>query len=459
MIEHAELPVAVIGAGPVGLAATARLIERGITPVVFEKGTSVGAAVLEWGHVRVFSPWRYNIDDAARVLLRKVGWSEPDPNHLPNGKEIVEEYLAPLSEVPQIAEGLNLRATVKAITRKGLSKIGSKGRDAAPFIVRYKQNGIEQNVLVRAVIDASGTWGQPNPLGVDGLPIRGEETCANVSYGIPDVIGARRGEFIGKRTLIVGSGHSAINVAMALMELQDADRATEIFWALRHDGVDRLLGGGLNDQLPERGALGLAAKQAIVTGRLNMLTSFSADAIMTNGRPIILAQVGEDRIELPVDQIVVATGFRPDFSFLRELRVEVDPTVEAPPALAPLIDPNLHSCGTVPPHGVEELSHPEKHFYIVGMKSYGRAPTFLMKTGYEQVRSVVAEIAGDHAAARRVELVLPETGVCSVTATSSSVGCCGGPAPVEVDACCVADAVAKQEGKPGCGCGTKAASD
>jgi hypothetical protein len=457
MSQNVELPVAVIGAGPVGLAAAARLIERGITPVIFEKGATVGASILEWGHVRVFSPWKYNVDDAARVLLQEAGWSAPDPDYHPNGKEIVEGYLAPLSKVPRIAQGLKLGATVTAITRKGLSKVGSKGRDAAPFVVRYEQNGIQQDVLVRAVIDASGTWGQPNPLGVNGLPIAGEGPSANVSYGIPDVVGARRREFIGKRTLVVGSGHSAINVAIALMELQDADPATEIFWALRHDGVDRLLGGGLNDQLPERGALGLAAKQAMEDGRLNMLTSFSADTIMTDGGPTVLARTGNERIRLAVDQIVVTTGFRPDFSFLRELRIEVDPIVEAPPALAPLIDPNLHSCGTVPPHGVEELAHPEKDFYIVGMKSYGRAPTFLMKTGYEQVRSVVAEIAGDHEAARRVELVLPETGACSVTiAPNVSAGCCGGPAPAEVDACCVADAAAKNEGKSGCGCGAKA---
>lgn len=457
MAQNVELPVAVIGAGPVGLAAAARLIERGIVPLIFEKGTSTGSAVLEWGHVRVFSPWKYNVDDAARALLDATGWSEPDPDCHPNGKEIVEAYLAPLSKVRQIAEGLKFGATVRAITRKGLSKIGSKGRDAAPFVVRYEQDGVEKDALVRAVIDASGTWGQPNPLGVHGLPIPGESVSRYLSYGIPDVVGARRADFIGKRTLVVGGGHSAINVAIALMELQDADPKTEIYWALRHDGVDRLLGGGLNDQLPERGALGLAAKKAMEDGRLNMLTSFSADTIMTDGGPIVLAEAKGERIELRVDQIVVTTGFRPDFSFLRELRVEVDPIVEAPPALAPLIDPNLHSCGTVPPHGVEELSHPEKDFYIVGMKSYGRAPTFLMKTGYEQVRSVVAEIAGDHVAARRVELVLPETGVCSVTITSkTSAGCCGGPSTTRDDACCVADALAKDAGKSGCGCGSKA---
>jgi len=461
MTSNEALPVAVIGAGPVGLAAAARLVERGIQPLVFEQGASVGAALLEWGHVRVFSPWKYNIDDAARAMLEATDWMSPDPDYLPNGWEIVEQYLIPLSKIAAIAKGLKLGVTVTAVTRKGLNKVASVGREAAPFVVRYLDGQVEHDVVVRAVIDASGTWSQPNPMGVDGLPVPGERGSAKVSYGIPDVTDARRSEFIGKRTLVVGSGHSAINTAIALMDLQDTDPKTKIFWALRHHGVERLLGGGLNDQLPERGALGLAAKKAMDQGRLNMLTGFSAKAVVPDGdRVTVLATAGGKDVELTVDNVVVAAGFRPDFNFLRELRVEVDPTVEAPPALAPLIDPNLHSCGTVPPHGVEELSHPEKDFYIVGMKSYGRAPTFLMKTGYEQVRSVVAEIAGDYEAARRVELVLPETGVCSVNIkTTTSVGCCGGPAPVEVDACCVADAVAKDEGKSGCGCGSKAAPE
>jgi thioredoxin reductase len=455
MTSNESLPVAVIGAGPVGLAAAARLVERGIEPLILERGASVGAALLEWGHVRVFSPWKYNIDDAARNLLDATGWAVPVPDHLPTGQEIVEDYLVPLSGVPAIARGLRLGARVTAVARSGFDKVSSTERDERPFVVRYVNRDGEYDVVVRAVIDASGTWGQPNPMGANGLPVRGERSSDRVSYGIPEVAGTRRADFSGKRTLVVGSGHSAINVALALMELQESNPRTEIFWALRHHGVERLLGGGLNDQLPERGALGLAAKRAIVDGHLNMLTSFSAQGLtIEDGRVSIEAQAGGKPLRLDVDQVVVVTGFRPDFSFLRELRIELDPAVEAPPALAPLIDPNLHSCGTVPPHGVEELGHPEKDFYIVGSKSYGRAPTFLMKTGYEQVRSVVAEIAGDHAAARKVELVLPETGVCSADiGAASSAECCGGPAPAAVDACCAADAVAKSAGKSGCGCG------
>lgn len=454
MSSKEELPVAIVGAGPVGLAAASRLVEAGLTPLIFERGHSVGASLLEWGHVRVFSPWRYNIDDAARRLLDAAGWTAPQPDYLPTGGEIVDHYMLPLSRLPAIAAGLRIGARVTAVTRQGMDKVSSNGREDEPFVIRYEDNDGEHEVVAQAVIDASGTWSQPNPMGINGLPVPGERGTKHISYGIPDVAGMRRADFVGKRTLVIGSGHSAINVALALLQLQETDPTTEIFWALRHHGVERLLGGGLNDQLPERGALGLAAKTAMDAGRLNMLTPFKARSVTSTGSRLIVDAVASGKdVRLEFDQVVVATGFRPDLSFLRELRIEIDPAVEAPPALTPLIDPNFHSCGTVPPHGVEELTHPEKDFYIVGSKSYGRAPTFLMKTGYEQVRSIVAELAGDHEAARRIELVLPKTGVCSAPSiAASSSSCCGGPAPAAIDACCVADAVAKSEGKSGCGC-------
>ncbi|RUX45341.1 flavoprotein, partial [Mesorhizobium sp. M7A.F.Ca.US.014.04.1.1] len=342
--------------------------------------------------------------------------------------------LAPLGRLPAIAANLKLGAEVTAITRQGHDKVANDGRKDAPFVIRYRDGGGEHRFLARAVIDASGTWWRPNPIGIDGLPVAGEgKASARIAYGIPDVVGKAREDYAGKRILVIGGGHSAINVALALMELQDGVPGTEIFWALRHASIERLLGGGLNDQLPERGALGLAARQAMADGRLNMLTGFAVDRIETQGEKLAVdAHLAGKPFSMAVDRIVVTTGFRPDLSFLGEIRIALDPVVEAPPALAPLIDPNFHSCGTVPAHGIAELAHPEPGFTIVGSKSYGRAPTFLMATGYEQVRSVVADIAGDHAAAREVRLVLPETGVCSavgVATVSESAGCCGGPAP------------------------------
>ena len=157
-----------------------------------------------------------------------------------------------------------------------------------------------------------------------------------------------------------------------------------------------------------------------------------------------------------IDEIIACTGQRPDLDMTRELRLELDPWLEGVKALGPLIDPNLHSCGSVPPHGHRELSHPEPGFYTIGVKSYGRAPTFLLLTGYEQARSVVAAIAGDLEAADDVHLVLPETGICETDFVEDGAGCCGGPAPAEANACCVADNVAKLAGKQGCGCGPTA---
>jgi hypothetical protein len=155
-----------------------------------------------------------------------------------------------------------------------------------------------------------------------------------------------------------------------------------------------------------------------------------------------------------IDELVVATGFRPDLSFLSEIRLRLDPAIEAPIALAPLIDPNEHSCGTVRPHGARELAQDDAGFYLAGIKSYGRAPTFLMITGYEQVRSIAADIAGDREAAERVELELPETGVCSRggVEANAAAGCCGGPPKEDVSACCAADETAKRTSAGGCGC-------
>ncbi|MDX2273953.1 MAG: NAD(P)-binding domain-containing protein [Hyphomonadaceae bacterium] len=430
MPEAPALPIAIIGAGPVGLAAAARAVERKLDFVLLEAGPSVGSALRDWGHVRVFSPWAYNIDEAAHALLKTINWMAPKPTALPTGREIVESYLEPLAAHPAIAPNITFNARVTRIARAFNDKMNDADRAASPFVLRWRDAaGEEHETQARAVIDASGAWSQTNPIGVNGLPVLGEAEARDfIDYGIPDVLGGARERFAGKRVLVVGAGHSAINVALDLLALQRHAPGTKVTWALRRNRIEKLLGGGLNDQLPQRGALGVAAMEAIKDKRLDMLAPFAVSRIIQhNGALKIVAKLGDDETTFDVDRIVVATGLRPDLDMLRELRVAIDPSVEAPPALAPLIDPNLHSCGSVPPHGVVELTHPEPNFYIVGSKVYGRAPTFLMATGYEQVRSVIAELAGDHEAARRVELVLPETGVCS---TSSVIGakaqaCCG----------------------------------
>lgn len=460
-----RLPVAVIGAGPVGLAAAAHLVRRGLVPVVFEKAGAVASAMRAVAHVRLFSPWRYNVDSAARALLEETGWRAPDPEGLPTAGELVAEYLDPLAAHPALAPHIRLGTHATAIGRRGFDRMRSAGRTQAPFAIRWcNGDGSTGSLEAQAVIDASGTWGNPSPMGADGMRVEGEAHLGDcLAYGLPDVAGSARAHYAGRRVLVVGSGHSATQVVLDLVRLAAQEPATRVFWGLRTDRLERLAGGGAADQLPARGALGLSAAHVIKTGAAQVLAPLAITRVARQGQSVhVSATVAGAPVAFEVHRIVVATGLRPSFEMLRELRVAIDPITEAPPALAPLIDPNLHSCGSVPPHGAAELAHPETGFTIVGAKSYGRAPTFLMATGYEQVRSVVAEIAGDHEAARRVELVLPETGVCSAPPALERVasGCCGGaaqePAPVPSSACCTDDAGAKAEGKAGCGCGASA---
>lgn len=409
-----KLPVVVIGGGPVGLAAAAHLLAQGEEPLVFEAGAQVGANIREWGHVRLFSPWHYVVDRASAALLEEIGWEQPDGDGFPTGRDLVERYLEPLAATPQLASRIRLGTRVVAVARLGRDKMKTDGREASPFVVQVRRaDGSEEEVLARAVIDASGTWQQPNPMGASGVPAMGERAAAGrIFYGIPDVKGPHRVRYAGRRTAVVGSGHSAFNALLELAALAREVPGTTVTWVVRRPSLDRVFGGGSKDALTARGELGDRLRQLVESGEIQVATGFRLRAVRAEGESIVL--VGEKTSLSPVDEVVAVTGFRPDLSLLSELRLALDPVTESPVALAPLIDPNVHSCGTVRPHGAEELKQPEEGLFIVGMKSYGRAPTFLLLTGYEQVRSVAAALAGDWESAREVRLKLPETGVCKL---------------------------------------------
>ena len=464
MQQHSQkaLPVTVIGGGPVGLAAAAHLVGRGVPVKLYEAGPTVGANIRDWRHVRLFTPWRYCVDAASVALLERQGWKQPPAHAFPTGGEIVRDYLEPLAATPALADIVETGARVVAISRLGIDKVVSHGREERPFVVAVKTATGMRRDLARAVIDASGTWATPNPLGASGVPADGEATFADrIAYGIPDVLGRDRHLYAGQTTLVVGAGHSAANALLDLARLSDADPTTTSIWSTRSTNLARIYGGGDADQLPARGELGAQTRALVENGRVSLFAGFSIIRIReADGRVMIDGETAAGPRSIgPIDRIIAATGQRPDLSLTRELRLDLDPLLESTKALGPLIDPNEHSCGSVPPHGHRELAHVEPGFYTVGVKSYGRAPTFLLLTGYEQVRSVAAALAGDMAAADNVQLVLPETGVCNTSFSvegSAAAACCGGPAPDRADACCVADAVAKDEGKKGCGCGVAA---
>lgn len=441
------LPVAVIGAGPVGLAAAAELIRRGLPVAIYEAGGDIAAHLRDFGHVRLFSPWGMNIAPAAEKMLQAAGWAAPDKTALPTAGEIYEKYLKPLAGLPAIRAALKLNSRVMAISRAGFDKVKTAGRERAPFVLSIREpSGHLRRERARAVIDCSGTWSEPNPLGADGLPVPGEADLASrIAYGIPDILGAQKLRYAGKRVLVVGSGHSAANALLDLAHLRAAHPETRILWAVRGDSLARLFGSE-NDQLAARGALGQATQDLANGGaELHRRTRVTALRAVADGIAVEAETPEGSKTLGPVDEIIVATGQRPNLAMLRELRLDLDPWLESTRALGPLIDPNLHSCGSVKPHGHRELAHLEPGFYTAGVKSYGRAPTFLLATGYEQVRSIAAALAGAAAEADRVDLVLPETGVCGVPGDlaerGAGGGCCGPAAKTRVRVKAVATAV------------------
>lgn len=426
VMKKENLPVAIIGGGPIGLAAASHLAKRKIPFLLFESGGSVGQNFLSWGHIRVFSPWKYNIDKVAEELLTEIGWKCLNKDDLPTGKELVNLYMLPLVNHPLLKTHIHLNSKVISINRKGLDKMKTAGRDEKPFVIRVEQNGSIIDFESRAVLDATGTWNQPNPIGSGGVLAQGEKELSEyIHYGIPDVKYGALEHYKNKNVLVVGSGHSAINVLLDLADIQEEHPKTKLSWVLRKKDISVVYGGQSDDALEARGALGIRIEALVNSSKLKVFTPFHILSLSKNkeGINVLGDHNGKSTTIEGIDKVISNTGSRPNLDIIREMRIDMDSSLESVFDLAELIDPNIHSCGTVRPHGEKELRHPEKDFYIVGSKSYGRAPTFLMATGYEQVRSIVAYLDGDYEAALKTELDLPETGVCSSN-LDEGAACC-----------------------------------
>ncbi|WP_417223994.1 FAD-dependent oxidoreductase [Amphritea sp.] len=386
-----HLPVAIIGAGPIGLSAAAQLLKRGFTPILFEAGNQAGANIARWGHVRMFSPWSYNIDDAAATLLKQQNWPQPAAHEFPTGSELLEQYVTPLAAHPEINPHLHLNTQVQYVSRLNHDLLRTEGRDQAPFVLRVSSPEGEQDIIAQAVIDASGTYQTPNWLGTHGVPALGEsESTEAIAYGVPNILGSARAQYINRSVLVVGGGHSAFNALQDLVKLADEHQDMRVLWGVRSTSVTNVVRSPENDELQERRRLEVRIQKLLEQGRIEVFTELEIDTIQRkNGK--LMVQSGSKALP-PVDRIIAATGFRPNLNLLAELRTSLDPATQSPIRLAPLIDPNLHSCGSVPEHGLAELSHPEPGLFILGIKSYGRAPTFLLRTGYKQVAAVVSAL-------------------------------------------------------------------
>src|SRR3954454_19015369 len=305
--------VAIIGAGPVGLAAAAHVLERGLRPIVLEAGGDVGHSVRQWGHVQLFSPWEYNIDRAVARLLATSGWNSPEPDQYPTGAELFERYLEPLATKTVLASHIHTNSRVTDISRVGFDKLKTKGREAAPFEIRYQNGQGAKIVRADAVIDASGTWHSPNPAGANGLLAIGEkQTADKIAYGMPDVLGKDRARYAGKTIAVLGAGHSAIGTLTDLARLATEEPETKPVWLLRGNDPAKAFGGGVNDKLVARGELGAAFAALVAAGRIRVESEFRVSHLRAEGARLIVATgAGSCCRQMLVDELIVATGFRP----------------------------------------------------------------------------------------------------------------------------------------------------
>lgn len=386
-----DTQVVVLGAGPIGLVCAAHLPQAELPWTVLESGDCPATAVRAWGHVRLFSPWSMDLDPLAVGLLSAHGWEAPAASEVPTGTQLVGGYLKPLAQVPELSSNIRYGAHVKAVARRGRNLVDSDQRADEPFVIRYFRNDADHDLIATVVIDATGTWGPPNPLGVSGTPALGEASARDrIHYGIPDIVGAepplRRTTGPPDRQRPLRSQHAH------RPGRPGRDRARH-----RRD----LAGARRGPPSPPARRSSRPAARSSEPGCRSARGGDLGRGAPRSGRPDRRCHRGWRRCDGqprrppagPFDQIVATTNSRPDLTALAELRLDLDPATEAPPGLAALTDPNTRSSLYVQLHGVEVLTQPKAGFYVVRMKSYGRAPSFLLQTGYEQVRSVVAAVA------------------------------------------------------------------
>jgi pyridine nucleotide-disulfide oxidoreductase len=402
MSAPAPNTLAIVGAGPIGLEAALAAQDAGFDVHVFERGEP-GAHVLAWGHIRMFTPWRMNLGLASHAHLRRSGWASPQAESCPSGAEYVERYLQPLARLPELENRIHTHAQVVHIGRRGLLKGDSPpegGRRAQPFRLLVRDPGGREDFLhAHSVIDASGVFGQPNWAGDGGIPARSELYLApQLSYHPDDVLGLARERYAGKRVLVVGAGTSAATTVASLARLAGEVTGTSVVWATRAP-LDQLFPPIANDPLSERHTL-YARARAMARGEDAAVTAIGGARIegfefnsATHRYRVTLMTDGQPRVE-EVDRIIVNAGFGPDDSLYRELQVHECYASRGPMKLsAALLGAEATDCLTTPAFGADVLANPEPDFFILGHKSYGRNPNFLLETGFRQVEDVVAAMA------------------------------------------------------------------
>jgi thioredoxin reductase len=382
--------IAVLGAGPTGLEAALAAVERGWDVTVYEAAERVAGHVRDWGHVRLFTPWDLDLSPRVRALLPDA----PTGSQSPTGNELADVLERAAA---QLGDRVRLRHRVEAVAREGLLKheeIGTQERARRPFrLLLTGPGGTEQTATADVVLDCTGSWGNPAPLGDGGIPAQGERALdGRIVRRLPDVVGDPA-RWAGREVLLVGAGNSAQTVARDLAQV-----GARLTWAVR--AQHPAWGAVADDPLPDRVALVASSRQLAAGGveGVRLLAGVVVEQVRESaGRiEVVLRDADGRRQQVVVDEVVAMTGSAPDAGLYRQLQVHECYATEGPMGLAAsLMADGGTDCLAQPALGVDALRNPEPRFFVLGIKSYGRTPTFLLRVGWEQVTEVFAALEAE----------------------------------------------------------------
>lgn len=394
--------IAILGAGPTGIEAALAAAESGFPFVLLEATPGAAGHLRAWGHVRMFTPWDLSVSPRVRRRLEEAGSAAPAGAECPTGHELAG-VLDRAVALPDIAPHVRFGTRVVAIGREGLLKheeIATPERGRHPFrLLVTDPSGRERIERADVVIDATGTYGNPNRLGDGGIPAAGERALdSEIRRDIPD-FSREAADWAGRTILLAGAGHSAQTAARDLAELARQAPGTRVIWVLRSAGPD--WGTHPGDPLPERARLAATAAE-IAAGASPAIEARRGVAVEEITRPngklhVVLRHHGDtgDTEEVEVDRILSLTGFVGNADLYRQLQVHECYATCGPIKLsAALLGAAGGDCLTQTSHGVDTLTNPEPGLFILGSKSYGRNNTFLMRVGWEQVGEVFGQLGG-----------------------------------------------------------------
>jgi len=410
--------IAIVGGGPIGIEAALEGKRRGFDVTVYEADRA-GGHLLRFGHVGLFTPFTMNSTETGREALRAAGVAIPADADLLTAAELVERYLSPLASLPELCSSIREGERVTHIGREGFTKprgiaaTGDRGREAAPFLIRVETpDRVTRFDRADVVIDASGVYANPNATGPGGLPAPGEDRLGDrIDRWIPAMREEARGRYKGKTVFLVGDGHSAATFLAergALAAEEEWAGETEVHWAHRERGGREVFAEIENDPLPARRDLAASANAVArsakwLTGHPGAIVDSYVRTLDGRVRVQLRYPSGEER-RIEVDRVLALVGYRPDTAIYRELQVHLCYASEGPMDLAAAVlsaglktPGQAGDCLAQVAHGPESLKAPEPGFFILGAKSYGRNPAFLLTIGHQQVLDAFSLLGSEQA--------------------------------------------------------------